>query len=64
MELNYRIHCLNTMKVYFDLRETMEQSQTVEEQKRNRRTLQVIEKVFYNYTGCNTQVSYLFDSIQ
>ena len=53
-----RIHCLNTMKVYFNLREKMNLPPGNEREfNRTRRNKQAVEKVFYDYTGCNSQVS-------
>ena len=57
-----RIHCLNTMKVYFNLREKMKLPLTLysgndQEFNRTRRNKRAVERVFYDYTGCNTQVS-------
>ena len=57
-----RIHCLNTMKVYFNLREKMNLPLTLysgndREFNRTRRKKRAVERLFYDYTGCNTQVS-------
>ena len=50
------------MKVYFNLREKMKLPLTLysgndQEFNRTRRNKRAVERVFYHYSGCNTQVS-------
>ena len=57
MTIHYRIHCLNTMKVYVDLNVSMESNETDEFKEENRETLNIIHSLFFKYSGCNIQAS-------
>ena len=47
------------MGVYFDLQQRMSSEQTDEEKSHTNKTLTAIKEVFFDFSGCNTQVSYI-----